>query len=57
MFAAVSSAAAPGIDSKRLAVLENALDQYVQDGRLAGGVLYVSRRGETVLHKAFGWQD
>ena len=57
MFAAVSSAAAPGIDSKRLAVLENTLDQYVQDGRLAGGVLYVSRRGETVLHKAFGWQD
>lgn len=57
MLAAVSAVAAPGVDSRRLAVLENSLDQYVEDGRLAGGVLYVSRHGETVLHKAFGWQD
>ena len=41
MLAAVSAVAAPGVDSRRLAVLENSLDQYVEDGRLAGGVLYV----------------
>ena len=57
MLAGANALAAPGVDSARLAVLENSLDQYVQDGRLAGGVLYVSRHGETVLHKAFGWQD
>ena len=40
-----------------LATLEDALQGYVQNDQLAGGVLFVSRHGETVLHKAFGWQD
>ena len=46
-----------GVDRQRLATLEDALQGYVQNDQLAGGVLFVSRHGETVLHKAFGWQD
>ncbi len=46
-----------GMDEARLAVLTAALDDYVADGRLSGGVLHVSRRGEVVLEHAFGHQD
>ena len=57
VLAAVNALAASGVDAQRLAVLDATLDQYVQNGQLAGGVLYVSRHGEQVMHKAFGWQD
>ena len=50
-------AADSGVDTKRLTTLTQVLDSYVQSEQLAGGVLYVSRHGEPVLHKAFGWQD
>ena len=38
-----------GVDRQRLATLEDALQGYVQNDQLAGGVLFVSRHGETVL--------
>lgn len=47
----------PGMDRDRLTVLKSALDEYVIDGRLSGGVLHVVRRGEVVLDHAFGLQN
>ncbi|MGK0260087.1 MAG: CubicO group peptidase (beta-lactamase class C family) [Candidatus Azotimanducaceae bacterium] len=49
--------AGTGFDKDRLALLDSRLDRYVEDGQLAGGVLYVSQGGNVVVHKAFGWQD
>ena len=57
ILSAANALAASGVDAQRLAVLDATLDQYVQNGQLVGGVLYVSRHGEPVMHKAFGWQD
>lgn len=51
------SVASEGADWSRLDVLENSLERYVEEGRLAGGVLYIGHNGKTVFHKAFGWQD
>jgi len=37
--------------------LSETLDQYVADGRLAGGVAQVMQNGEVVYLDAFGWRD
>ena len=55
--AASGAIAKQGIDEGRLKILAKTLDEYVEQEKLAGGVLYLSRNGKTVLHKAFGWQD
>lgn len=44
-------------DWSRLDALERSLQEDVEQGRLAGSVLYVAHNGRTVFHKAFGWQD
>lgn len=46
-----------GMERDRLATLTSALDAYVAEGHLAGGVLHVVRRGEVVLDHAFGLRD
>lgn len=56
-WAQFAAAAEHGMDVERLDVLTAALDDYVADGRLPGGVLHISRRGEVVLEHAFGYQD
>ena len=57
LFYASAVAADNGVDPSRLAILERTLDNYVQNDQLAGGVLFVSRHGKTIMHRAFGWQD
>ena len=46
-----------GMSSERLERLSEELRQYVDDGRLAGGVVIVARRGKLVVHEAFGERD
>jgi CubicO group peptidase (beta-lactamase class C family) len=46
-----------GMSSKRLEVLTAMLDGYAKDGRLAGGVAMVVRRGKVAYFHAFGQRD
>ncbi len=46
-----------GMSSERLKRLDDAMHEYVSDGRLAGAVVLVARRGRVVYHKAFGERD
>lgn len=46
-----------GLSSTRLQRLTDAMQAYVQQGRLAGGVALVARRGKVVYLEAFGQRD
>ncbi len=46
-----------GLSSERLARLTNALNGYVKDGKLSGGVALIARRGKVVYVEAFGQRD
>ena len=46
-----------GLSSERLNRLSEALDGYVKDGRLSGGVALVARRGKVAYVEAFGQRD
>lgn len=46
-----------GMSSERLDRLLPTLRTYVDSGRLAGGVVLVARRGQVVVHEAFGMRD
>jgi len=46
-----------GFSAERLARLDAALQQYVDDKRVAGAVAFVLRDGRPVYHKAVGWSD
>jgi CubicO group peptidase (beta-lactamase class C family) len=46
-----------GIDEKRLAELSVRMKSFVDDGRMAGGVMLVSRGGQIAKLEAFGYQD
>jgi CubicO group peptidase (beta-lactamase class C family) len=46
-----------GLSSERLKRLSEALDGYVKDGRLSGGVALVARRGKVAYVEAFGQRD
>lgn len=48
---------AVGLSSERLKRLSTALNGYVKDGRLPGGVALVARRGKVVYVEAFGQRD
>lgn len=48
---------AVGLSSERLKRLGEALDGYVKDGRLPGGVVLVARRGKVAYVEAFGQRD
>jgi CubicO group peptidase (beta-lactamase class C family) len=49
--------AAVGMDPARLDRIGEILDEYVQRGELAGGVVVVARKGRLVYHRAFGERD
>lgn len=51
------SAADAGLSAESLARLSAVLDDYVAQGRLAGGVALVARRGELAYLEAFGMRD
>ena len=59
MVAAAPPAQAPpaGFSSERLARIDRALQQYVDDGRVAGVVALVLRDGHPVYERAIGWSD
>lgn len=46
-----------GMSSERLGRLTEVLQSYVDEGRLAGGVALVARRGKVVYFEAFGQRD
>lgn len=52
-----ASPEAVGMSSERLNRLSSTLSQYVQDGKMAGSVALIARRGKIVYHKAFGDSD
>jgi CubicO group peptidase (beta-lactamase class C family) len=56
---AVSSAQAPQspLAADRLARVDRTLQQYVDDGRIAGAVALVLRDGQPVYERAVGWSD
>ena len=45
-----------GMSDERLALLDNNLERYNEDSRLAGQVYIVLRHGEVVAHEANGMQ-
>jgi CubicO group peptidase (beta-lactamase class C family) len=53
----VSDPAEAGFDPKRLARVDTHLRRYVDDGRLAGWQVLVSRRGKPVLASHYGQRD
>ena len=48
---------AVGLSSERLKRLSESLNGYVKDGKLAGGVVLVARRGKVAYLEAFGQRD
>jgi CubicO group peptidase (beta-lactamase class C family) len=46
-----------GMSSGRLGRLSEALQTYIDDGRLPGAVVLVARRGHVVYHEAYGERD
>ena len=46
-----------GVSSQRLALVDSMLQQHVHDGRVPGLVAGVSRHGQLVFLKSYGWQD
>ena len=46
-----------GMDAQRLSMIPARLRGFVEDGSMAGAVVLVARRGETVLLEAVGYKD
>ena len=46
-----------GVSSQRLELIDSMLQQHVHDGRVPGLVAGVSRHGQLVFLKSYGWQD
>ena len=46
-----------GMSPERLGRLSQELEEYIDDERLAGAVVLVTRRGKLVFHEAFGERD
>ena len=55
--AAVAVPATSGLSGARLAAIRPAMEQYVRDGRMAGSVTLVARRGRVVVLEAVGQRD
>jgi CubicO group peptidase (beta-lactamase class C family) len=46
-----------GVSAERLARIDGVLQQYVDDGQLAGAVALVLRNGQPIYERAVGWSD
>lgn len=46
-----------GMSSAELAKIDEVMNRRIADGKLAGGVVIVARRGQVVYHKSFGKRD
>ena len=49
--------AAAGMSAEKLAAVDTALEKLVAEGKIAGCVVAVARRGEVAYFKAFGKAD
>src|SRR5690349_4939834 len=49
--------AAPGFAPDRLARLDTVFQRFVDENRLAGAVVLVTRDGKPAYERAFGWSD
>lgn len=56
-FTLLPDAARAGMSAERLQRLATTLEEYAAQGRVAGGVALVARRGGIVHHQAFGQRD
>src|SRR5687768_15692653 len=48
---------ASGFSAERLQRIDKKINEWIQDGRLNGGVAMIIRNGKIVYHKAFGHDD
>ena len=55
--ASIVSPESVGVSSQRLELIDSMLQQHVHDGRVPGLVAGVSRHGQLVFLKSYGWQD
>src|SRR5690606_2943885 len=46
-----------GMSAERLERLSATLEQYVRDGKMAGNVALIARKGKVIYHRAFGNSD
>lgn len=46
-----------GMSSSGLAKIDDVMNRRVAEGKLAGGVVVVARRGKVIYHKSFGQRD
>ncbi|MDX1363908.1 MAG: serine hydrolase domain-containing protein [Arenibacter latericius] len=46
-----------GMSTQRLDRLSKVMEQYVEDGKMAGNVTLIARKGKIVYHEAFGKSD
>lgn len=46
-----------GMSAQKLQLVTSALQQIVDEGKVAGAVVIVARRGQTVLFESVGWRD
>src|SRR5687768_13221472 len=51
------SSAPAGVSADRLARIDTALQNYVDDNRVAGAVALVLRDGKPIYERAVGWRD
>ena len=51
------AAEAVGVSTERLQRLRAGMQRYVDEGRVSGIVVYVTRAGRVVAHEAFGKSD
>jgi CubicO group peptidase (beta-lactamase class C family) len=57
VLAAAVSAGAQSLSAERLARIDRLFQQYVDEERLAGGVVLVLQDGKPAYERAFGWRD
>src|SRR5690606_41118930 len=46
-----------GMSTERLERFSTILEQYVKDGKMAGNVALIARKGKIIYHRAFGDSD
>jgi CubicO group peptidase (beta-lactamase class C family) len=53
----ITNDAPRGLSQTRLQVLDATMKKYVDDGKIAGGVLMIQQDGRDVFSHAYGWRD
>ncbi len=54
---AVKNVRSVGVSPERLALLDQHIEKFVNEGHVPGGVFYISRKGKTIYHKNFGYRS